>query len=144
VGFEHTISAFEEGMTVHALDCATTVIGIFNDHLRLFRRREESFYKIVLIFGILWRVPVAWTAQSVEQRAIVWTTALKFSAGRKNILFSKASKLALGPIRLSGAPFRWEESYNGRGVNLTTHLQLVPSSRMVELYTLLISFLLGA
>jgi hypothetical protein len=29
VGFEPTIPAFEEAKTVHALDCAATVIGIY-------------------------------------------------------------------------------------------------------------------
>jgi hypothetical protein len=62
---------------------------------------------------------------------------LGLNPGRGKIfLFSTVSKLALGLIQPS---IQWElghflQGLSGQGVKLTTHLHLVPRSRMVELY----------
>jgi hypothetical protein len=52
----------------------------------------------------------------------------------KNILFSMSSRPALGPTQ---PPIHWVQEdfllgWSGRGVKLTTHLQLVPRSRKLE------------
>jgi hypothetical protein len=51
-------------------------------------------------------------------------------------IFSTASKQTLGPIQSHIQWVRWAhpQGYSGRSVKLTTHLHLVPRSRMVELY----------
>ena len=59
--------------------------------------------------------------------------------GTKYFLFSQISRSALRPIQ---PPIKWlaeffPRGYSGRGVNLNTHLQLVPKLKMSGAETLL-------
>jgi hypothetical protein len=50
VGFEPTIPAFELAKTVHALDCAATVIGTHNNYTQI--KHTKTFYEhLILIFN---------------------------------------------------------------------------------------------
>jgi hypothetical protein len=50
---------------------------------------------------------------------------------QESFLYSTASKLTLGPTQLH---IQWVPGFLSPGVKLTTHLHLLPRSRIVELY----------
>jgi hypothetical protein len=69
-------------------------------------------------------------AQSVLHWATGWTIGvLGFDSrrGLENFLFTTASRTALGPTQ---PPIQWVTGALSLGVKLTTHINLVPRSRM--------------
>jgi hypothetical protein len=69
-----------------------------------------------------------------ERRATGWTARIRFPAEARNLslLHSVQNGPGIHPAPLPGTLFSWGSSF--RGVKLTTHFLLVPSSRMLELY----------
>jgi hypothetical protein len=79
-----------------------------------------------------------WTGitQFVKRRATGRRTGFWFPVGSRDFLFSTECRKALGP---TWCPTHWVPEVfcpgkTGRGAELTTHLHLVPRSRMLELH----------
>jgi hypothetical protein len=74
--------------------------------------------------------------QSAQRRAMSWLAGVPFTAEPRFFSSPQRADRLWSPSRLSSNEHRrrflWRSS--GRGVKLTTHLQLISKSRMVELY----------
>jgi hypothetical protein len=80
-------------------------------------------------------VTILYTAQSVQRKGH-WLDSRGSSPGRGNIFLIHSVQTVSGahPVSYPTVPGFFARRYSGRGVKLTTHLHLLPRSRIMKLY----------
>jgi hypothetical protein len=97
---------------------------------------EPKLYLLIIFYNYVLIIKGARIAQSVYRRATGWMAWVRFPAGERDfsILHSVQNNAGATPSLLFNEYLGlFPKGLSGWGVKLTTHLHLIPMSRMVDL-----------